>query len=544
MEAKLLETLKELKIIDANKLDEIFNSSKDRNISFETALLEEDIISRSNLGKVKADILGLPYFSAEHTTIDQTALEIIPEIVAKKQKIVAFERDAKGLKVATANPENTEIIEFIKKKTGLDIEIYYTTEDEIIDSLALYSIDTKKVFEEIISRAEKLDEPPVQELVNKILEHAYKNRSSDIHIEPLEDKSLIRFRIDGILHDIIELPKALHPQVVIRIKVMSNLQTDEHLTPQDGKIAFETDMGNLDLRVSIVPITEGEKVVMRLLSERSRQFSLQDLGLSSNDFLKVENAYKQPHGMILVTGPTGSGKTTTLYSVIKLLNRREVNITTIEDPVEYSIEGINQIQTNQQTGLTFAKGLRSLVRQDPDIILVGEIRDEETADIAINSAMTGHLVLSSLHTNDAATAIPRFIDLNIEPFLIASTVNIIIAQRLVRKICTNCKASKTVDIDMIQEDFRQFFPGKKEVRLYHGEGCEMCHQSGYQGRIGIFEVLTMNDSIRETITNKEDSDIIQKEAIKSGMTTMLEDGVEKVKNGITTLEEVIRVTKV
>ncbi len=540
---KLLDSIKELNLIEEKKLKALFEESQKGKMGLEALLLERDVISEENLAKVKAYVLNLPFFSAKHTSVNREALEVIPEIVAKKQKIVAFGRDEKGLKVAMAHPENTEIIEFLKKKTGLDIEIFYTTEDEILDALALYSIDTKKVFDEIISRSAGLSEPPIQELVNKIIEHAYKNRSSDIHIEPLNEKSLVRFRIDGIMHDIIELPKELHPQVITRIKVMANLQTDEHLAPQDGKITLDTDMDNLDLRVSIVPITEGEKVVMRLLSERSRQFSLQDLGFGEKDFAKVEDAYKQPHGMILVTGPTGSGKTTTLYAIIKLLNRREVNITTIEDPVEYSLEGINQIQTNEITGLTFAKGLRSLVRQDPDIILVGEIRDEETANIAINSAMTGHLVLSSLHTNDAATAIPRFMDLNIEPFLIASTVNIIVAQRLVRKICTNCKASKTVEIDQIHEEFRQYFPDKKEIRLYHGEGCEMCHGSGYQGRLGIFEVLVMNDAIREAITKKEDSDIIQKEAIESGMVTMLEDGVEKVKNGITTLEEVIRVTK-
>ncbi|HDQ88819.1 MAG TPA: type II/IV secretion system protein, partial [candidate division WWE3 bacterium] len=391
---KLLEAIKELELIEEKKLNELYKISQERKTGIEKLLLERDVISKQNMAKVKSYILNLPFFSSEHTSVDREALEVIPEIVAKKQKIVAFGRDEKGLKVAMADPENTEIIEFLKKKTGLEIEIFYTSEDEILDALALYSFDTKEVFDEIISRSAGLSEPPIQELVNKIIDHAYKNRSSDIHIEPLNEKSLVRFRIDGIMHDIIDLPLELHPQIITRIKVMANLQTDEHLTPQDGKITMGTEMENLDLRVSIVPTTEGEKVVMRLLSERSRQFSLQDLGFGQKDFDKVENAYSQPHGMILVTGPTGSGKTTTLYAIIKLLNRREVNITTIEDPVEYSLEGINQIQTNQITGLTFAKGLRSLVRQDPDIILVGEIRDEETASIAINSAMTGHLVLS------------------------------------------------------------------------------------------------------------------------------------------------------
>ena len=541
---KLLENLRELKIIESSKLDNIYEQSKKSSATFEELLLDNDLISGKNLGKIKADIIGLPYFSSENISIEPETLELIPEVVAKKQKIIAFKQDETGLKVATSDPENKEIIKFLEKKTGLNVEVYYTMKEEIIDALALYSISTKEAFENIISKSEKTAEPPIQELVSTIIDHGYKNKASDIHIEPFEKKSVIRLRIDGILHDIVELPKNLHNQVVTRIKVMADLQTDEHLNPQDGKITFDTDMEELDLRVSIAPITEGEKVVMRLLSERSRQFSLHDLGFSDKDFEKVKQAYEQPHGMILVTGPTGSGKTTTLYSIIKILNRRDVNITTIEDPVEYDIEGINQIQTNQQTGLTFARGLRSLVRQDPDIILVGEIRDEETAGIAINSAMTGHLVLSTLHTNDAATAIPRFMDLGIEPFLIASTINIIVAQRLVRKICTNCKVSKLVKVKDLQEDFQKNFPEKDEVRLYHGEGCEICHGSGYQGRIGIFEVLIMNDQIRDAITDKENAEVIQKVAIASDMTTMLEDGIQKVRQGITTLEEVVRVTKI
>jgi len=544
MDEKILNSLKELKIIETDQLEKIVEESKKTKVSLETLLLARDLISKENLGKIKADILNLPYFSSKNISIDQETLEIIPEIVAKKQKIIAFKQDAKGLKVAMSDPSNQEIIKFLSKKTGLDIEVYYTTKEEILDNLARYTIDTAKTFDRIISKSKNSIEPPIQELVDTIIDYGYKNRASDIHIEPLEKNSLIRIRIDGLLHDIIELPKALHQQVVTRVKVMADLQTDEHLSPQDGKITFDTGLEKLDLRVSIVPITKGEKIVMRLLSERSRQFSLQNLGFSREDFLKVKKAYEQPNGMILVTGPTGSGKTTTLYSIIKLLNRRDVNITTIEDPVEYTIGGINQIQTNERTGLTFARGLRSLVRQDPDIILIGEIRDEETASIAINSSMTGHLVLSTLHTNDAATAIPRFIDLKIEPFLIASTINIIIAQRLVRKICTNCRASRTVKVDKLQEEFKKYFGTKNEISLYHGEGCDICHGSGYQGRIGIFEVLVVNDEIRDGITNKENSEKIQEAAIKAGMTTMLDDGIQKVKDGITTLEEVIRVTKI
>lgn len=330
--------------------------------------------------------------------------------------------------------------------------------------------------------------------------------------------------------------------------MLSKLRTDEHQKAQDGKLVTKIEEDNLDLRVSIVPITNGEKVVMRLLSEKSRQFSLEDLGFSETDLVKVTTAYKKPHGMILSTGPTGSGKTTSLYAILKLLNKREVNIATIEDPVEYDMDGINQIQVNEKTELTFAKGLRSIVRQDPDIILVGEIRDEETAGIAINSAMTGHLVLSTLHTNDAATSIPRLTDMNIEPFLISSTVNIIIAQRLVRKICQNCRVSyespvKDLTKNLSDASVAKHFKGEEKARLYKGQGCPTCQHTGYTGRIGVFEILEITDEIRKAIVDKKPANIIHDLAIKSGMTTMLDDGLEKTKKGLTTIEEVVRVTK-
>jgi type II secretory ATPase GspE/PulE/Tfp pilus assembly ATPase PilB-like protein len=380
------------------------------------------------------------------------------------------------------------------------------------------------------------------------MEFAFKNKSSDVHIEPLKEKSLIRFRIDGILHDIVTVPLELHRPMATRIKVLADLRTDEHQAAQDGKFQFTVDGEEVDARVSIVPITNGEKIVMRLLSSSSRQFSLIDLGLSNDDLTKVKKAYEKPYGMLLSTGPTGSGKTTSMYAVLKLLNKRDVNIMSIEDPVEYQIEGVNQIQVNEKAGLTFAAGLRSIVRQDPNIILVGEIRDEETADIAVNSAMTGHLVLSTLHTNDASTAIPRLLDMNIEPFLIASTVNVIIAQRLVRKIHTKCRISEEVSITEIEKHFepstvKKLFGSSKTIRLYKGKGCPLDHGIGYEGRLGIFEVLVIDDEVRKAIVERKDASVIRKIAVKNGMTTMLDDGLEKVKEGITTIDEIMRVTR-
>ena len=352
-----------------------------------------------------------------------------------------------------------------------------------------------------------------------------------------------------MLHDVVKLPLELHGSIVTRVKVMSKLRTDEHASSQDGKLQITVSGDQLDIRVSIVPITNGEKIVMRLLSEKSRQFGLSDLGFGEMDLAKIERAYKKPYGMLLSTGPTGCGKTTTMYAVLKLLNKRDVNIMTIEDPVEYEIAGVNQIQVNEKSNLTFAKGLRSIVRQDPNIILVGEIRDEETAGIAVNSAMTGHLVLSTLHTNDAATSIPRLMDMGVEPFLVASSINVIVAQRLVRTICMKCRASeevpKTTIASLIQipDTIVSVVYKEDSCRMYKGKGCPVCHDTGYIGRIGLFEVMEITDAVRTAITERKDAATIKAIAVKEGMSTMMMEGLGKVKEGVTTLEEVLRVTK-
>ena len=395
-------------------------------------------------------------------------------------------------------------------------------------------------------------EPPVARIVDTIIEYAAQDKVSDIHIEPQEKNARVRFRIDGILHDVLTVSREVHDRVVTRLKVLSKLRTDEHLAPQDGKIRMKFDDGDLDLRVSILPVTEGEKVVMRLLSSHMSQLSLADLGISAADMQKLERAYTKSFGMILSTGPTGSGKTSSIYSILKILNTREKNITTIEDPVEYHIRGVNQIQVNTKANLTFASGLRSILRQDPNIVFVGEIRDNETAGIAVNAALTGHLVLSTLHTNDAATALPRLIDMGIEPFLVASTVNVIIAQRLVRRICESCRTTYLVVEDELKKQLPPETIAKhyalsgtnRQIRFYKGQGCKICHFTGYKGRIGVYEVLEITPAIRKLIVDKRDSDAITRQALEEGMTTMLDDGLEKTAKGITSLEEVLRVTKV
>jgi type IV pilus assembly protein PilB len=386
----------------------------------------------------------------------------------------------------------------------------------------------------------------VIKIVDSLIEHAYKAKASDIHINPQSRKVEVRIRVDGVLQEACSFPKEFHQPVISRIKIMAGLRTDEHQAAQDGRL--RTNIGNgkeaIDIRISICPTYYGENAVLRLLSDNSEQFTLENLGFSKSNEEKIIRAVKKPHGMILSTGPTGSGKTTTLYTLIKILNTRSDSIVTIEDPIEYAVEGIEQIQVNPQTGLTFANGLRSILRQDPNIIMVGEIRDVETASIAVNTALTGHLLLSTLHTNDAATTLPRLLDMKIEPFLVASTVNIAIAQRLVRRICDNCKEKTTLS-EAERSSLSANIPGHiletVEV-IYKGNGCRECLNSGYRGRLVIAEVLLVDDEIREAMLRKATSNEIKNIAIKNGMTTIVKDGIEKVISGQTTFEEVLRVT--
>jgi len=379
-------------------------------------------------------------------------------------------------------------------------------------------------------------------LVNHLIELAYNIKASDIHLDPQEKSVRIRMRIDGALQDEKPFPKSINSEVISRIKILAGLRTDEHQTPQDGRFRINLNSGPIDIRVSIVPTYYGENAVMRLLTDKNENFSLDNLGFSAEDKEKILKAIRHPYGMILATGPTGSGKTTTLYALIKLLNTQDTSIITIEDPIEYSIGGINQIGVNPRTGLTFANGLRSILRQDPNIIMVGEIRDGETAGLAINTALTGHLVLSTIHTNDAATTLPRLIDLKIEPYLIASTVNIAIGQRLVRKICENCKKEIKItglELKSLSEVVSADILGK-QINFYKGEGCDKCNNTGYNGRVCINEVLVVDNTIRSAIHNKASAAEIKLEARKQGMTSMIEDGFLKAKLGITTIEEILR----
>lgn len=533
------------KILDQKKLEEMVLFAKDSKVSLADALIQNNVISDENLGVLEADFLGLPFIILSKISIPEDVFRLVPERLARKQKVVPFARDSNGIKLAMVNPQNKEIQTLIAKKTGEKINVYLSTKKDINNVLYIYRRDLQKTFDEVLQK----ENVSAAEIVDLIINYAYEDKASDVHIEPKENESLIRFRIDGILHDVSLLPKILHDQIVTRIKVMSRLRTDEHLSPQDGKLRVKLPEEDLDIRVSIIPIADGEKTVLRLLSSHSGQFSLLDLGMYEQDLKKVTNGFKKSYGMILSTGPTGSGKTTSIYAILKVLNTRDINVTTIEDPIEYRIQGVNQIQTNIKTNLTFASGLRSILRQDPNVIFVGEIRDKETAGIAVNAALTGHLVLSTVHTNDAATTLPRLTDMGIEPFLVASTVNVIIAQRLIRKICEMCKTSINITLSDLTkniptETIKKHFGNEKEIRIYKGVGCKICHNTGYTGRIGIFEVLEVSKEIKKLILQRTDSDVITNQAVSEGMTTMLDDGLEKVKKSVTTLEEILRVTKV
>lgn len=555
---RLFNTIKELQVIDEKQLQDAYDFAISRKIGLGDVLLDRNLMSDADLGKLIAQILELPFVTLTNITIPVEVLTIIPEIIAKQQRIIAFKKDEQGLHIAMENPKNTEIVDFLQTKLGTQLIRYYATSRDIEQALTMYVQDIGKAFEEIMheslqqaagtGKVKTSAEPPIIKIVETIASYASNNNASDIHLEPQETVAIVRFRIDGILHDVLLLPIAIYPEVIRRIKVLAKLRTDETQVPQDGKIEFVFDDRKLDVRVSTVPVRMGEKVVMRLLSDKARQISLLDLGMSESDLGKVEEAYKKPYGTILATGPTGSGKTTTMYAILKLLNKRDVNIMTIEDPIEYDVEGINQMQVNQKENVTFATGLRSILRQDPNIILVGEIRDEETADIAINAAMTGHLVLSTLHTNDAATSIPRLFDMGIEPFLIATTVTVIVAQRLVRKIHTLCRVSEEVPREKVasalpEPMIAKIFGFNPIIRMYRGKGCDKCHFSKYEGRMGIYEVMVIDDEIKQAIIAKQDASMIRRIAVKNGMKIMLEDGLEKVRSGATTIEEILRVTK-
>jgi len=563
-------------IVTPEEFDKALEKAEKTGQKVSDVLISEGKVSQEELLKLEAYILGIPFVNLEKEKISPEVLKIIPEPIARKYNIVAFRKKLNDLEVAMLDPQDLMAIEFIKKKEpGLRILPRLTTAESIKNALQQYQESLEAEFGEIIKKEagiiaikeekkaeekEELlkaaEELPVIKIVDTLMKHAVLQRASDIHIEPLEKEVVVRYRIDGILHDAMVLPKNVSSGIVARIKVLSNLKLDEHRLPQDGRFKIETEDYKYSVRVSILPVFDGEKIVMRLLPETTKSLSLESLGLRGEALERVQENLRKPIGMILVTGPTGSGKTTTLYTMLEILNTPAVNISTIEDPVEYRMPRINQTQVNPKIGLTFASGLRALVRQDPDIIMVGEIRDNETASLAINAALTGHMVLSTLHTNTAAGAIPRLIDMKCEPFLISSTLNCVIAQRLVRRLAEEKEKyflkeseldniAKYCDIEKILKTLREekLITNKQsltKIPFYRPKPTKECPE-GYRGRIGIYEVLPITQTIKELIVKEATADQIQEQAEKEGMKTMIEDGFIKAAQGITSIEEVLRV---
>ncbi len=581
---QLKEFILDSDLVPAEALEGAYAEAEQKKTLLGPVLLEKKLLTETDLQKLYAYILGIPFVDLAKEVIPTDILHIVPEPIAKKSHVVAFEKVGTNLKVAMLNPDDLQTIDFIKKKTGLKIVPCLTTRESINQVLRQYEKSLKAEFGDILNTSgdattieaygvepdpeqnlEKVAQGiPVIRVVDTLIKHAILQSASDIHIEPEEKEVHVRYRIDGILHDAMTLPRDIAAGIVARIKVLSNLKLDEHRLPQDGRFKIESEEHRISFRVSILPVFDGEKIVMRLLDESSKGLTLEKMGFAGLPLEIVHREIKKPNGMVLVTGPTGSGKTTTLYTVMDILNTSDVNISTVEDPVEYRMPRVNQTQVNSKIGMTFASALRALLRQDPDIIMVGEIRDEETLEIALHAAMTGHLVLSTLHTNGAAAAIPRMIDMGAEPFLIASTTNVVIAQRLVRRLCSECREEyhmkkaevatlgKTFNVaeilqvlkkeNQVQEKLASVSDWE-EASFFRAKGCDQCSNEGYRGRIGIYEVFEMTSDIRRLVMESATSEMLEKAAKEAGMLTMVEDGFLKAVLGYTSVEEILRVTK-
>ena len=528
--------------VSAEDIQKAWDWAKINKSSVEEYLLTQGLITKDILGQAMAEFYKVPYADLNTKVPSRERVLKIPQDLATSYHVVLFSENDTGVTITTDNPPRAKPLElqlqsrFPNKK----ISVAYSVSEDIDVCFIHYRKPLETRFSEIVASQTRV----APEIIDEIVADALAFKASDIHFEPQEKEVVIRFRIDGVLHEAGRISRKIYENILNRIKVQARMRIDEHFSAQDGAIRFPIDNGSLDMRVSLIPILDGETIVIRLLAEYVKGFTFADLGVSQKDQEIFLKAAKKPFGMILVTGPTGSGKSTTLYALIKMLNLPSVNITTIEDPVEYKIVGINQIQVNIQTNLTFAKGLRSIVRQDPDIVLVGEIRDLETAEIAVNAALTGHLLFSTFHANDAATAIPRLLDMGVEPFMMASALELIIAQRLVRKICDQCRVSYSTsskDLEKILSGAHHFFP-QSQLSLYKGKGCTNCGNTGFKGRTAIFEFIQVQGDMQDLVLKHPSTAEIAHVAKSNGSHTLFEDGLEKVKNGITTIEELLRVT--
>ncbi|MGC9610634.1 MAG: GspE/PulE family protein [Minisyncoccia bacterium] len=565
---KLKEILVKAGTVDADTFDKFQKEALHKRQNVAEMIISQGLINLDYLYILIAKALGVERVNLGSVGIDTQILNKLPEDVARQRNSIIFGRDEKGYyEVAMEDPTDLETVNFLSLRLGGPVKPFLASDADLNRGFLLYqrqlTQDFKKIIEDSIQESLRVknkgetdlkqaaEDLPIVAIVDNLLSYAVSSRASDAHFEVLDDAILVRFRIDGILHEIIRVPKEIHPAIVARVKILSNLRVDEHTHPQDGRFRYDAGGNPIDVRVSVIPTFYGEKVEMRLLSSAQKPLSFTELGMLDDTVKLITEAFKKSYGMILICGPTGAGKSTTLYSIMDVLNQPEVNIVTIEDPIEYDMRYLNQMQVNQAAGITFASGLRSILRQDPNVIMVGEIRDSETADISIQSALTGHLVLSSLHTNDAATAVPRLMDMGVPQFLVAAVLNAVSSQRLARRIHLDCIESYTPPqeiLDGISRELDLLNLVKTSVRLpktfYRGRGCDACGHTGYHGRLGIFEVLNITENIRKLIISPQFSlDNLRITAKSEGMTTMLEDGLKKVEMGMTTIEELFRVIR-
>lgn len=572
------------KIIKGDDFDQLVTEAQDKKQSLANYLVVKKIIPEVRLTELLSQFLKVSVVDLTAIKIPEDVLKIIPEPIARRHQVVAFKKRGNELDLAMSDPDDLQTREFIKKKTGFVIKPFIATKTGMDSALSQYHNSLKAEFQKILtskkggmavsktgktqSESEGEDdlkkmaeEVPVVRVVDTLLEYAIFEGASDIHIEPQEKEVVVRYRIDGILHDVMTLPKVIQPALVARLKVLASLKIDEHRLPQDGRFKIQSNEYNISFRVSTIPIFDGEKIVLRLLDEGAKALTFEQLGFARTSLEIIKRNLTRPHGMTLITGPTGSGKSTTLYTFLTKLNTKGVNISTIEDPIEYRIPGVNQMQVNPKISLTFAMGLRALLRQDPNIIMIGEIRDLETSEEAVHAAMTGHIVLSTLHTNNAAGAIPRLLDMGVEPYLIASTLNTVVGQRLVRQICKECKKAIRLEEKTVQSLGKDFdlenllevmkregvlekkFKRLEDMEFFEGQGCEKCGHTGYKGRMGIYEVMDVTAEIANAIMSRATTAQIQSQAVKENMVLMWQDGFIKANMGLTTIAEVLRVSK-
>lgn len=552
-------------VLNPNVFQQLTMEALNKNVDIDKLILDMKAVTPSQYYEAKAKLIGVPFASTATLPYSPEALSFVTKPVAEKYNLIpfAFDKENKILSIAMANPVDIEAINFIRQKTGLTIKTFQGIPSEISDSIQTqYEIGLVGEVKEVLRETEQtskvrtfdkesllevIKEAPIAKIVSTVLEYAAKSRASDIHVEPQEDRVRVRYRIDGILYERLSLPKPVQEAVISRTKILSGMKIDEHRMPQDGRFNFRFGDQEIDLRVSVLPTVFGEKIVMRLLRKSGGIPTLSELGLRGIALKNLEASILRPHGIIIVCGPTGSGKTTSLYSVLSKLNTTRVNIVTLEDPIEYQIAGINQVQINPDVGLTFAAGLKSFLRQDPNIILVGEIRDNETTELAIQAALTGHLVFSTLHTSSAAGILPRMLDMGAETFLLASTMTAALGQRIARKICDKCRKAYVPPKQLVMEiteTLGNLMPKVQgEIKIYRGQGCEACGNSGYLGRVGIFEVMQVTDKISRFILQKADAATIEKQAKEDGMITMKQDGYLKVLEGVSTIDEILRVAQ-